>query len=252
MSAWLPPGSGRELHWWEARGLQSLACALGGATGDWLAAWSASPGEARVRCRCAVAADLHAQTACVFGDADAWLAGLGWEDDALAGLLFPGAARTGSMARAVVERFRADGRRRLAGVFGLGCLEGNAVPPQAAAAPGSGTVVAEWDEPLRWRLVVGTAASTPWRRRATASKTVQAEPLAAITEALACRQLPLQVQLQGCELDLGALRELRPGDVVRLPHRLETPATVLQQGRTLFSAHLGRQGGAKAVELAPA
>ncbi|NML42930.1 hypothetical protein HHL11_04150 [Ramlibacter sp. G-1-2-2] len=256
MVAWLPPDTGRELRWWDERHLQSLAQVLTDATESWLAAWTAQRSALRVHCRLPVAADLQEQAAYVFGGSDgagAWLGSRSADEAVLAGLLFPGSTRTGAMARAVLERFRADGLQRLATVLGLtspaSCVE---APPEGVAVPGSGAVTAEWAAPLPWRLVIGAAAAAPWRSRPGASTARCAGPLAAVHEALFQREFVLQVELQGCELQLGALRDLRPGDVIRLPHRLEAPANVRQEGRTLFSAHLGRQGGAKAVELAPA
>jgi flagellar motor switch protein FliM len=64
--------------------------------------------------------------------------------------------------------------------------------------------------------------------------------------------LPLQVRLEACEVDIGRLQDLQPGDVVRLPHRLDAPAAVVGPGgQPLFGGYLVRRRGRKAVELAP-
>lgn len=253
MAAWLPPGSGRDLHWWTSRELRSLAQALRQSTRDWLNAWGAGVDPA-AQCRPAAGGDLAAQPTHAFvsqGGAQAWLFPSG-DESPLARLLFPGATQLGPMARLVVQRFRADGLLRLGKVLGLDCVESRGdVPGPATCAPWSGTAIAEWGEPLHWRVLVGAPAAAPWRRRAVGCAPPP-EPLAAVTDALARWPVPLQVELQGCELELGALCELQPGDVVRLSHSLETPASLREGKRTLLSARLGRQGGAKAVELAPA
>jgi hypothetical protein len=256
MADWLPPGSGRELQWWDEAGLQTLARALRQGARDWLAAWTGDAREMEVGCRPFVPTDLQLLPthACVAGGmAQAWLYLSGQESAALAQLLFPGAARVGRMGRTVMDACLADGLQRLAQLLNLGVVQAcEGRPPATLAAAFSGAAWAEWGEPLHWRLAIGANAAAPWRRRSESALDEARPPLVSVTEALARVELPLQVELQGCELELGALRDLQVGDVVRLPQRLDSLAAVRQDGSTLFSAHLGREGGAKAVELAPA
>jgi hypothetical protein len=71
-----------------------------------------------------------------------------------------------------------------------------------------------------------------------------------VEEALADHKLPIQVQLAGCELDLGILQSLRVGDIVPLPHHLDAPLLVSTPAYGTFCAgFLGRQAGWKAIEL---
>lgn len=76
-------------------------------------------------------------------------------------------------------------------------------------------------------------------------------PLASLATALAPVALPLQVALEGCELGLAELQGLKPGDVLRLGHRVQAPADVRDlAGRVLFSGWLAASRGHLAVELA--
>jgi hypothetical protein len=62
----------------------------------------------------------------------------------------------------------------------------------------------------------------------------------------------VRVHLEGCELALGVLQDLRPGDLLRVRHRVDAPASVhAPQGALLFRGFLAARGGSKAVELAP-
>ena len=79
-------------------------------------------------------------------------------------------------------------------------------------------------------------------------------PAATVNVASVVADFPmrLRVQLEACELDVGSLRELQVGDVLRLRHRIEMPAWVhTAGGDPLFSGFLVRSRGRKAVELAP-
>lgn len=79
-----------------------------------------------------------------------------------------------------------------------------------------------------------------------------AAPLVAIAIALADTRISLHVQLQECDVDLGLLQRLRPGDVLRVPHRLDAPALVRTAGgNALFQGFLARSQRRRAVELVP-
>lgn len=74
--------------------------------------------------------------------------------------------------------------------------------------------------------------------------------LVPVLAALSGENLSVSVELSPLELDLGALSGLRVGDVVRVPHTLETPLLVrLNEGAPLFQGFLGRLDEHKALEL---
>lgn len=71
-----------------------------------------------------------------------------------------------------------------------------------------------------------------------------------VRDALSPSPIPLEVRLDGCELDLASLQDLRIGDVVRTGHALQRPARVeTHEGAALFDGLLARSGARKAVEL---
>ncbi|MBT9503778.1 MAG: FliM/FliN family flagellar motor switch protein [Burkholderiaceae bacterium] len=79
--------------------------------------------------------------------------------------------------------------------------------------------------------------------------------LVPVERALAERTLLLRIMLSPVQLSLGAITELRVGDVIRLDHPLDTPALATLaagQGKAtapLASAHLGQLGRQVAVRL---
>ncbi|NWK44755.1 FliM/FliN family flagellar motor C-terminal domain-containing protein [Ralstonia pickettii] len=74
--------------------------------------------------------------------------------------------------------------------------------------------------------------------------------LVSVLAALSGENLSVSVELSPLELDLGTLSGLRVGDVVRVPHTLETPLLVrLNEGAPLFQGFLGRLDEHKALEL---
>jgi hypothetical protein len=164
--------------------------------------------------------------------------------------LFP-AATFGPLAHAVADACRLDGIARIASLLGLTSLEDTDGAPSAALARvGSGAVEAVLHAPLGERLLLGPEAAARWRRSAHDQAPPVREPLASATAALASRSLAVQVELEGCELEVGVLRDLQVGDVVRLEHGLQSPATLRHAGAPLCRGYLGRQGNLKAVELA--
>lgn len=74
--------------------------------------------------------------------------------------------------------------------------------------------------------------------------------LVPVLTALSGETLCVSAELSPIELDLGALTGLRIGDVVRIPHALETPLLVrVNDGTPLFQGFLGRLDEHKALEL---
>ncbi|WP_395688950.1 FliM/FliN family flagellar motor C-terminal domain-containing protein [Caenimonas koreensis] len=75
------------------------------------------------------------------------------------------------------------------------------------------------------------------------------EPTTPISDAIAHHFITVRVELDACEIDLGTLAQLAPGDVLSLTHRLDTPMRLSAHGEILCDAFLGQRSGHKAVEL---
>ena len=73
--------------------------------------------------------------------------------------------------------------------------------------------------------------------------------LTPVLPALSNHRLSIQVEFEPCELDLGSLAGLHIGDIVPLPHMLDSPLHVSSGAKSLCSAFLGKHGGFRAVEL---
>jgi flagellar motor switch protein FliM len=79
------------------------------------------------------------------------------------------------------------------------------------------------------------------------------QALTPVALAVECLRMPLHVELSACELDVASLEDLRIGDVVPVPHRLDAPLLVRDaQEETLFGGYLAQRGGRKALALAAA
>jgi hypothetical protein len=81
-------------------------------------------------------------------------------------------------------------------------------------------------------------------------------PLVPILRAVGAKSLFLRVELAEMEIELGALAALRPGDILRTAHHLDTPLLITsadcpgQPSRLLiFTGFLGKNGEECAVEL---
>ncbi|MDQ0086102.1 hypothetical protein J2W35_006483 [Variovorax boronicumulans] len=80
----------------------------------------------------------------------------------------------------------------------------------------------------------------------------QRPPKERLDQALAAESVALRVVLDGAELNLGQLQELRLDDVVPLTHLLDAPALVMAtDGAPVCHGWLGQSEGRLAVELAP-
>lgn len=76
-------------------------------------------------------------------------------------------------------------------------------------------------------------------------------PKEPLDQALASRRVTLRVMLEGTELNLGQLQELRVDDVVPLEHLLDAPAQVVgADGGRVCDGWLGQSDGRMAIELA--
>lgn len=78
------------------------------------------------------------------------------------------------------------------------------------------------------------------------------QPLARVTDVALSLGTAAQVESRAFEVDLGALLSLRPGDVLRTSHPLESPLLVRTAGGlNLGEAFLGSRDGHRAVQLLP-
>lgn len=256
-SPWRVPGCETSLLCWRDDQLAALANQLGSVLSAWRAEW-AVPGESRVGCAAAKP---------VQPGGDQWRGlqsradGAGWlhvprdGPTRLATAIF--SMRTpGPVAQQVAAACEQDALARITATLDLAVRHDGNGPGAAECSPWSGAVEASFPQPLGWRLVLQASVVLAWCRShglpapSQASSCVHA-PLASAAEALAARPLTLEVLLEGCELDLGSLQRLQPGDVVRLRHGIETPAAIADAaGVALFTGYLGRRGACKAVELA--
>jgi flagellar motor switch/type III secretory pathway protein FliN len=130
-------------------------------------------------------------------------------------------------------------------------------PDAAAFKPWSGSVVAHL--PLSAGVCVSVLLNASCAKSLQATQAGSVSPSSRrgaaakperIEIALAPRKVELRVELNACELELGALQDLRIGDVVPLPHLLEAPLQVrLTQGSSVCAGFLGKHAGFKAIEL---
>jgi len=80
---------------------------------------------------------------------------------------------------------------------------------------------------------------------------VSLKPIEALDAALGNGHITLRVLLEGTELNLGQLQDLRIGDVVPLAHRLDSPAQVIvRDGAPVCEGWLGQRNNCIAIELA--
>ena len=94
------------------------------------------------------------------------------------------------------------------------------------------------------KLVAAAGGAPSGPRRATGA-------LLGIPEAIGDRELRIEVSLEGCDIEIGALQDLQLGDVLRLRQGLDKPASVsVADGTPVFSGFLVRSRGRKAIELA--
>jgi len=100
---------------------------------------------------------------------------------------------------------------------------------------------------LKPAVYVGTKVRLPPTERGT----VQRRPaLIPLDRALRRGNAQLAVMLGSVEVELPKLMDLRCGDVLRLPQRLDREITVLCGGKVLARAALGERQGRKCVQLA--
>lgn len=238
-----------------------LAAALREALAHWSNDWGiALDAEECVRCAPAGAECAGFQSSrCMVSaaQAKAWFAASPGLRDRLAAQLFGGPGHAGGIAAEVAGACEEDALARLAEALGLALAHADSSPP----APRSlfrwrGYVLASL--PFRASLLLDDAVVRAVLRArgeefgTGAAPRVDAQPLVPLLDAVAGQPFPVRVHLEACEVEIGVLQDLRPGDVFRVKHGLDAPALVrTAAGDPLFRGNLARSGGRKAVELAP-
>ncbi|HEY8360370.1 MAG TPA: FliM/FliN family flagellar motor switch protein [Ramlibacter sp.] len=254
---WSDATAARPLLCWRDTQVQALAHALEQALAAWCADWGLHPMGA-LACQPACGPASGEQWRSLYnGTADAgWLHVPAETPAILRELLFPHADASGRVAMRVVSECEQDGLQRLIAVLDLSVSGvANAGPSAPVLQHWSGTLEARLPPPLGWRIVLRSAALGAWFRGHGATPAnrdpVAMAPLARVMDAVAALPVKLDVRLAGCELDVATLQRLQPGDVLRMRHGIDAPASVCDSnGTPLFSAYLGRRDGRRAVGLA--
>jgi len=244
---------------WRPAQLSLLSDVLRSALAEWAAEWGLPEGwQAEVGCASAQASGGGADSwSCLgrSGGGHTWLSAAASEQDRLAEALFPGAGAPTELLLEIVEACRCDARTRLASALLLAQAAGDLrALPSSLVAPWSGAVLAS----LPWggrMLLEGAVVERLLRSRGEWPSPVRhrLSPVVPLAQAIASLAVPVQVRLEACDVAIGSLQDLQPGDVLRLRHRLDAPAAVVAgNGEALFTGFLARSRGRKAVELAPA
>lgn len=232
------------------------------AAASWAREWFAAAAELSVRCVAAPGAGGDGvQTAPrLYAGADAgqWLA-LGHRAGLAQRL---GAALTGNAAGGIQARrsplLDELVQRALDGLVAQLCPWCAGAAPAsaggAAALPGqpwragSGAALAVIDlDGERIELLLGPGEVARLRGPAAAAP---ARPLAPLADALAGKPLSLSVMAGSAQVEVGLLKTIAVGDVIKLDTRIDQPlALVNEEGARLCGAFLGTSGGRKAVQL---
>lgn len=255
---WLTETRAMPLRSWSDAQLHDYAMHLQAAVGRWAAAWEVdSVGDATVRCLPAAAPDAQAWSWQALGShqsAAVWFAQTEDVHDWIAQQLFEADKVRTPVLKTVCEACMRDLRSQLATALRV---EGaRLVPPPRGEQLGSwcGAVIAILPIPvLVLATGAGVAACVNDPESGKASKAMPASSLTRIDEAVAGCFISLRAAMQPCDLDVGALQRLQPGDVVRLPHALDRPLQIeFDDGHAAFAGALVRKRGARAVELVAA
>ncbi|SFQ11175.1 FliM/FliN family flagellar motor switch protein [Variovorax sp. 770b2] len=166
-----------------------------------------------------------------------------------------------AVAPAVVRAAWADWLQRLGKLLGGFALQMQ--PPKGA--PGTSVPSDPWSGVLcvRWNwcggvwslglphAVVTALLGSQATKKAVPAAPAQRLPKARLDQALAGERVALRVMLDGVELNLGQLQELRLDDVIPLQHLLDAPALVIgTDGTPVCRGWLGQSDGRIAIELA--
>jgi hypothetical protein len=250
---WLSAVHGRRLVHWRGSDLAMVVLRLQDACAKWAADWGVRPGGV-VTCVAASAQDWALVGFASEGRVPAVAWRLGACTKRISELLFAEEVAPGGVAADVIAACERDAWLGVESALELDACSAGA---RAAPAPGGrkwdGAVVATL--PFGGRLLLAADAVDALTRRGSVRSPARASkgkvPLVSVEEAVENTPYAIDVELEGCEMDLGAFRELQVGDVLRIRHALDAPASVRSAaGVPLFSAVLARSRGRKAVELA--
>jgi hypothetical protein len=258
-AAWRRIEQARPLVAWASAQLAAIAGVLHAAEVAWREGWGLPPTPSPATCLPATDQDLDACWQFAGGgDAQAaWITSPVGLRDELARALWGSAASIGPIAARMVEACRADLPARLCTLLQIEAAAGVAPKLAQPAGAWSGLVCASFDSRVRLLLdaplVLGVLRSRAPELAPRAGSAGTRTALMPVTTAVAAMRLPLRARLADCELNLASLQDLRVGDVVPLPHRLDAPLLVRDaRDEIVFGAYLARRGGSKALELAPA
>lgn len=252
---WRAPGCERPLVCWRDDQLAALAGALEDVLGAWATGWGLQD-LPRVTCAAAgLALDGAWRELQLDRQPAGWMQEVGPE--LLVTSLFAQDARPGPIASELAMACEKDAIARVLGLLRLSSVAGSGDGQPDASVPWAGNLGVTVSRPLGWRLLLQANVVRAWIAaqglQAPADLPCKSAALASALDALVHRRIKLDVRLEGCELQLGALQGLQSGDVVRLRHRVEAPAAVTDgAGTPLFDGYLGRRGGLKAIELTAA
>ena len=264
-----PRADVRSLYWWSPTQLNEMACRLQATWQAWLREWAVLPDRDLLDVRCALAWEAEPSlsggqwaTLGSGGSACAWSHAPGDSAPVTSSALFgsiigdrPESANT-PVASAVVRQANSELLGAVRDRLGLGLSSSEIAPSASLFRPWSGAVVVSLGSEIAGghlmllnpeavnQLIVGYQ-----QKPAALPQDAQLPPPVAVIVALADKRVTVQVGLAPCELDLGALCGLRIGDIIPLPHLLDTALTVSVGGDPLCTGFLGRQGAARAVEL---
>jgi hypothetical protein len=257
-SPWRSGEAARGLNAWSERQLAELACALGRAICAWRDTWGL-PGQISALCCEPASSDWvlgAGWRAMGEGDGAAWLRMPEDSAASIVQMLFDTAGTDAPAALEVARSCERDGWKRLAHILQLPQREpADLAPPAGLGLPWSGAVQVALHGTPGWGLLLAPQTVRAWCRakgleRQHAPARGAREPLCCSAQALAARTLSLNVELAGCEMELGTLQTLQVGDVVRLRHGLDSPAHLTDaSGKKLFDGFLLAQEGRKALEL---
>jgi hypothetical protein len=249
---WVPAERARRLIHRRPGELDEIAVLVQKACTEWKHDWGI---EIDAKVSCVMATAEHAAVADMAiggrGTALAWR--LGPCSGRIAELLFACEIAPDGVAGEVSTACERDAWSRIAATLGLD-VTGHELPSPAAPAmrKWGGAVLVLLS--FGGRLLLDAEIVEHFRHDKCSSRSVRTTrpqtPLTRIEEALAHTPYPLEVHLDGCDMELGSLRELRVGDVLRIRQALDAPASVRStSGVPLFSGVLARSGVRKSVEL---
>jgi hypothetical protein len=244
----------RPLRAWTDAALAQLASRIDDIVRAWAEEWGVrSPSLATVRCRACGKEDELGGRWMSFRHPEGDAAWLQWGESSgaeLADALFGARDCTTPVVAAVLAACRDDAVRRLAAALGVSqqtVRPACGVPTQARPWSGRVSLSLPWGGRLLLEAGVVKPLVSPARPLRSQSLT---PALVRVTQALANYPTRLHAHLDPCDIALAELQDLRPGDVLRLTHRVIAPVTLGDPaGADLFDGWLARRAGLKALEL---